>query len=624
MPPRVVALVLATVVVSCSDPAPTFVRDVAPILAANCASCHRPGQGAPFNLLSYADARPRAAEIAEATTERHMPPWLPEPVDPAFVGERRLRAEDIATLKGWAETGAVLGGTESPPVPDQSADIWAMGVPDLILRPARAFALQPGDTDVFRNLVIRTMIPADRFVRAVEFRPGDAPVHHAVLHLDRTASSRTRDGRDGQPGFDGMGATGTQEPDGHFLGWAPGRGPIVSAEGRPWQLERGTDFVLELHLIPQEAQVGVQPTVAVFFDKAPQAEPPLMLKMGSKAIDIPAGAADYAISDRYVLPVDVTLLSLYPHAHYLGKDMQVHAILPGGATRTLLHIPRWNFHWQQDYRFTTPIVLPRGTALVMRFTYDNSDGNPENPSRPPVRVMAGPRSTDEMGNLLLQIVPASVADRARLLADAATREAAANVVVAELMVRAFPGRGEHLTFLGASYVEVGRVAEGIAALTSALRLDPDSWNARNEMGGALLKAGRVAEAVSQFQHAARLDPANAYVHFNLGKALVASGAADGARAALTKALALNADFAPAHNELGVLLFARGQLAQALVHLRKAVDLSPESAIHHSDLGGALAQAGRVDEAITHLRRALAIDPDNAAARENLARLQRAR
>jgi Flp pilus assembly protein TadD len=346
--------------------------------------------------------------------------------------------------------------------------------------------------------------------------------------------------------------------------------------------------------------------------------------MGSKAIDIPAGATDYAITDTYVLPSDVTVLSVYPHAHYLGKDMQVRATLPNGSQRTLLRITRWNFHWQQDYRFTTPIALPRGTSIAMRFTYDNSDANPENPRHPPVRVMAGPRSIDEMGNLLLQLVPASAADRTRLQSDATAREAAANVAAAELMARTGPNSAENLTFLGASYVDVGRLDEGIAALTKAIALNPDSGNAHNELAGGLLKAGRAPEAVREFRLAARFSPSDPYVHFNLAKALMAANAPDAAKAALVRALALNPDFPEAHDELGVWLFARGRVTEAIEHLRRAAALAPDSAIAHSDLGGALAQAGKRDEALGHLRRALSIDPGNAAARENLARLERRR
>jgi Flp pilus assembly protein TadD len=607
---------------SANKATPTFSRDVAPILAANCATCHRPGQGAPFNLLTYADARARAADIATVTSARAMPPWLPDPIVPAFVGERRLTPEQIETLHRWAETGAAEGDPMPPAARAGPSTQWTLGTPDLVLRPARAYALSPGTEDVFRNLVIRTSIPADRFVGAIEFRPGDAPVHHAVLHLDRTAGARAKDGGDGQPGFAGMGAMGTQEPEGHFVGWAPGRGPIVSAEGRPWRLARGTDLVLELHLIPQPGAVPVQPTVALFFAESTASVPALMLKMGSNAIDIPAGATDYAISDRYTLPVDVALLSLYPHAHFLGKRMQVHALLPDGTTRTLLHIRRWSFHWQQDYRFSAPVPLPRGTTVVMQFTYDNSEANNDNPNRPPIRVRSGQRSTDEMGNLLLQLVPASRPDRRLLERDVARRAADANVAAAEQMVRDDPKSAEHLTFLGASYTEVDRLAEGIAALRGALRLDPSYWKAHHELGGALFKSGKVPESVAEFQEAARLRPDEPSVQFNLGKTLAAIGSTAAGKAALARALVLNPDFADAHDEVGVLLFAGGQVSEALRHFRKAVELAPESSTFHGNLGGALAQAGKVTEALTHIQIALSLDPDNADARENLKRLQR--
>jgi Flp pilus assembly protein TadD len=603
---------------------PTFSKDVAPILRAHCVTCHRPGQGTPFNLETYTDAKSRADDIATATASRQMPPWLPDPVVPGFVGERRLASEQIATLRRWADSGRAEGDPLPPPVASPPVNEWSLGKPDLVLQPDRPYALGPAETDVFRNLVVRLSIPMDRFVRAVEFRPESAPVHHAVIHLDRTDASRNRDGQDGQPGFEGMGGTGTQDPEGHFLGWAPGRGAIVSAEGRPWRLPRGADIVLELHLIPKPTPTPVRPRLAIYFADRPENAPPIMFKMGSKPLDIPAGASRYQMTDEYTLPADVDLLSLYPHAHFLGKDMLVLAQLPAGSTRTLLHIPRWSFHWQQDYRFTQPLMLPSGTKILMRFTYDNSESNPDNPHHPPVRVMSGQRSTDEMGNLLLQFVPRSPADRAHLVRDLAAREAAGRVALAEQMVRANPASAEQLTALGASYADADRCQDAIPALESALRLDPASWKAHHELGGALFKCGRLSPAIAQLREAARLRPAESVVQFNLGKALSVSGAADAARAALTRAVTLNPQFAEAHEELGVLFFAEGRTQEAIRELRKAVELSEESAVAHSDLGGALAQAGQTAEAIVHLRRALALDPDNAAARDNLARLQRIR
>jgi tetratricopeptide (TPR) repeat protein len=475
---------------------------------------------------------------------------------------------------------------------------------------------------VFRNLVIRVPLAADRFVRAVEFLPGDAPVHHAVLHLDRSAASRLRDGRDGQPGFDGMGGMGTQEPDGHFVGWAPGRGPILSANGMPWRLARGTDLVLELHLLPGQTPISVQPTIGLYFADAAPSALPLMAKLGSKAIDIPAGARDYAIADRFTLPVDVDLLSVYPHAHFLGREMQVLALLPDGKTRSLLQIPRWSFHWQQDYRYTRPIPLPAGTTISMRFTYDNSDQNTDNPHHPPVPVTAGQRSTDEMGNLLLQVVPRSRADRARLMREFLAHDALLSVAGAEMVVRHHPDNADSQIQLGSSYVEVGRVADGIAHLELALKLDPRSSNAHNEMGGALMKLNRGPDAVAHFAQAVAIDPKDDRLVFNLGKAQAAAGRPAEAAASYEKALAINPDLAEAHDELGALLFASGRLDAAIAHLKRAVALAPDSEIALSDLGGALAQAGKKTEALEYLRRALEINPDYAPAKQNLERLSR--
>src|SRR4030095_3598786 len=167
----------------------------------------------------------------------------------------------------------------------------------------------------------------------------------------------------------------------------------------PWRLDRGADLVVQLHLLPAKTPVQVRPVHAMFVADTPPARSPLMIKMGSKAIDIPAGRRDYAITDAYELPVDVDVLSVYPHAHYLGKQKPAVAGLPDGSTRWLLRIDDWSFHWQQDYRYVTPIALPRGTRLAMKFTYDNSSDREDNPHKPPVPVVWGANSTDEMGDL---------------------------------------------------------------------------------------------------------------------------------------------------------------------------------------------------------------------------------
>jgi hypothetical protein len=266
-------------------------------------------------LLTFDEVRPRAARIAAAVGSRFMPPWLPDHGEPRFVDERRLTDDQIATITAWASNGAPEGERAGLVPPPPIAASWAMGTPDLIAKPQQPYTLAPGGHDVYRNLVIRLDTTTTRYVRAMEFLPGDAPVHHAVIRVDRSRLSRAEDGVDGQPGFDGMAAGGVQDPEGHFLGWAPGRGPIVAPDDLPWILTPGSDLVVELHLMPDAKPVVVQPTIGLYFTETPPRQSPVMIIMGSKAIDIPPDESDYWIEDRYELPVDVDVRSVYPHAH---------------------------------------------------------------------------------------------------------------------------------------------------------------------------------------------------------------------------------------------------------------------------------------------------------------------
>ena len=602
-------------------PAPTFTRDIAPIVFANCAPCHREGEAAPFTLLSYADAVKHADGIAMVTRRREMPPWLPERGEFPILGERRLTDQQIDAIQQWVKAGTPEGNPSELPKPPAWPDGWQLGKPDAVVPVDRPYTLRPGEEDVYRNLVVPTKLSADAFVRAVEFRTNGAPIHHAVIRVDRTPASRRRDGEDGQPGFDGMAWQGSQDPEGHFIGWAPGRGPIVAPDGMPWRLERGADLVVELHMLAPKKPVAIQPAIGLYFSAAPPERTPLTVKMGSKLIDIPAGQRDYTVTDSYELPVAVDLMSVYPHAHYLATDMLVTAALPGGGTKTLLHIPRWNFHWQQDYRYAAPIPLPPGTKVTMRYVYDNSDGNDENPHSPPVRVRLGPQSTDEMAELGLQLMPHSIADAARIVQSFAERDALANVDLGETRVRESPGNAEYRTFLGAAYLEVGRAADAIPHLEAAIRLDPRAASAYNDLGTALMEQRRLSEAMERFRRAAALAPRDEAIQFNLGNALNHASRFAEAEAAYQRSLALNPDYADAHANLGALLFSRGRGREALPHFQRAVELRPNSAVLHTNHASALAAAGRYPDALRHVRRALELNPDYAPARENLARLE---
>jgi Flp pilus assembly protein TadD len=621
--------IFAAVVTStaCQKAPPTFNRDIAPIVFKNCTPCHRTGQQAvPFTLLSYADAQKRADIIAKVTLERRMPPWPPDSVTPEFMARRGLTSEQIDLIQRWVQGGAPEGELATRPSPPQFKDGWESGKPDVVVTMKQPYMLEPrGEMhhDVFRNVVMRVPIETTKYVKTVEFLPGLAPVHHAVIRIDRTGESLRGDGKDGKPGFDGMTSVDVQSPDGHFIGWAPGRGPIVAPQGMPWRLDPGTDLVIELHLLPGSEPTPVEPQVGLFLTDEPPAHTPVMLIMGSRAIDIPAGDKEYAITDSYTVPGDVDLLSLYPHAHYLGKDMRVDAKLPDGTSRTLLHIAKWDFHWQQDYRYSSPVFLPRGTTIAMRFTFDNSNENPQNPHHPPIHVTFGGQSSDEMGNLGVQLLPRVSSDAAIMTRDFARKDALANVEGDEVLTKYDPNNAYRQMTMGRSYLYAGRFDDAIARLELSSQLDPKSAQTLNFLAAALFAKRSVPDAITRMRQATVLDPKDEHLQFNLGRMLNATGQFAEAQRALERALALNPKLAEAHQELGAVLFAQNRLDAALPHLFKAVELSPDSAGAQSDLGGALAQAGRTREAAEHLRRALAIDPANDAARQNLAILERA-
>lgn len=619
-----VLLIGCVIAGACGAAAPvTFNKDVAPIVFANCASCHRPGGDAPFSLLTYADAARHATAIAEQTRSRHMPPWLPEPGDVPISGVRRLSAGQIDTIQQWVRDGATEGAAADLPAPPTFSSDWQLGPPDAVLEMSRPYVLTPGDSDVYRNVVLPNVVPDDVFVRAVELRTNGSPIHHALIRVAPASAARRRDGEGGHTGFDGMSAEGLQDPPGQFLGWAPGRGPMQSPDGMPWRLARGTDLVVELHMIPSDRPVEIRPSVALYFSRTPPARAPVTAMMVSKEIDIPAGDANYVVTDRYELPVPVELIGLFPHAHYLGKEMLVTATAPGASVPiTLLHIKHWSFHWQQDYRYVKPVPLPKGTVIDLRFTYDNSAGNPDNPYHPPARVRVGSQSTDEMANLGLQLLTASPADTTTLLASFFRRDVLANIAAGEAGVRETPNSVTHRVQLGSSYLQTGRFAEAIPHLQHALRLEPSHAIAESLLGGAYMSLGRVPEALPHFQRSAHLAPDDERAHLNLADALEKSGRRSEAMAAYRRAVAINGDSFEAHVGLTALLVSAGNLNAALTHLRRIVTIRPTSADAHSDLGAVLADLGQREEAIRSLRRALELDPSHPQAREHLARLTR--
>ena len=566
----------------------TFNRDIAPIMFQACARCHRPGESGPFPLLTYADVKKHARQIEIVTRTRFMPPWLPERQSPSFSGELRLSDDQTALIKKWVDEGALEGDPRDLPAQPKFVEGWQLGKPDLVLKAARPFVLPVGGTDMYWNFIFPVPIEGTRWVKAVEIRPGDKRfVHHANILVDRQQNSRKKE-KEAGAGFEGMEIkieSETFDPDSHFLFWKPGTTPYVEPEGMALRLDKGTDLVLNVHLQPSGKPEIIEPTIGIYFTDRPATKFPMLLQLQNDAkLDIPAGDWNFVVTDDLTLPIDVDLLAIYPHAHYLGRDLTATATLPDGSVKTLIHIPQWDLNWQAVYRYEEPVFLPGGTTVRMRYVYDNSESNPLNPNHPPKRVQGGNRSKDEMAHFWMQVLPRNFDLQA----------------------------GDP------------RMALQEALARHDVEKDPADFEAHYNLAAMLQARGNMDEAITHYEWAVRLRPQDATANNALGGALVASGQRERAVPYLRRAIEAAPDYFDAHYNLGNALASADDFAGAAQEFRNAVRLSPNDADAHANLGSALAELGQFAEAKNEFERALAINPAHALARENLQQLQSTR
>ena len=396
----------------------TFAETIAPIVYTNCVTCHRPGEAAPFPLISYEDVAKRGALIAKVTESRYMPPWHAEPGFGEFVGERRLTDEQIATIAAWVKQGMPRGDeTKMPKLPQFPADGWRLGQPDLILEMPIAFEVPASGPDVFRNFVIPTKLIEDKWVRGIEFRPtARKVVHHALFAQVPGGSRANLDGVDGRPGFGGLSAVGFMDrTDPGLGGWVPGAQPAMFTDGIASRLPKGSDFLLQVHFHPSGKVESEKSLIGIYFAKdggqkdLASVQLPAVFGLGA-GIDIPPGEKQFTIKDSFTLPGDAKVYNAFAHAHYLAKQMKAEATLPDGSKRPLLWIKDWDFNWQDGYSYKKPFILPKGTRIDVVLTYDNSSDNPRNPISPPRRAIFGEQSFDEMGTVGFEVEIVNKAD----------------------------------------------------------------------------------------------------------------------------------------------------------------------------------------------------------------------
>ena len=404
---------------------PTFNEHIAPIVWKSCSGCHRPGEVAPFSLLTYADVKKRGRNMLTVVEDRYMPPWHPAPGFGSFRDDPRLSDEQIGTLRAWVKAGMPEGPPEKLGKPPTFTTGWQLGEPDMIVRTAGAFEVPAGGRDIYRNFAIPIGLPEDKWVTAIEVRPSArAVLHHVLIFLDEQREAQALDGKDGHAGFSGMRLQ--RSP---LIGsWAVGGLPSHLPEGLAIKLPKGSDLVLQSHLHPSGKKESETTVLGLHFADKPPTRTLVTIQLPpffgfTAGLDIPPGEADYRLRDTFTLPCDVDAVSIGGHAHMLCKSLQMFAELPDGKSTPLLKIDRWDFDWQNRYTFSSLVRLPKDALLRSELVYDNSNRNENNPNKPPKRVRWGRETTDEMGSITLLVVPADEKDLDALLSAVGKKNA---------------------------------------------------------------------------------------------------------------------------------------------------------------------------------------------------------
>lgn len=597
---------------------PTFATDVAPLVFEHCTPCHRSDGPAPFSFSSREDIERHAAQIVDVTKSGFMPPWLPASGYGNFEGARGLTSAQRKILADWVEADKPTGDLSQVPEAPTFADGWVLGTPDLELRASIAFEVPADGKDVYRNFVIPVPQGPPRFVQAVELRPGNPRIaHHAVMRVDVDGDAKRQDALDAEAGFDGMVLAGAKMPGGRFIGWTPGKAPDPGSAERSWLLVGGSDLVVQVHLRPSGKLESVQPQVGLHFAATPPTKRALAMELSSTAIDIEPGDEDYRVSDTFELPADVSVISVYPHAHYIGSRLEGYATLPDRSTRWLIKIDDWDFNWQDQYRFERPVHLPKGSVITMDYHYDNSAKNPHNPSSPPRRVVFGPDSTDEMAELILEIEPADPRNFAALDKAFLAEWLSAQIDTAERSLKIDPGDAKALATLAALLARGEQFDEAAERYTAALA-ESDDASTRVDFAIVLSKLQRPDDARVQLAAALKLEPEMARAYLVLGNLERVGGKLEAAVAAYRRCLKLDPAAVEAHNNLGIAREKQARPQLAATAFRDAVELSPGRALFRENLGRALEAAGEYDDALTAYRAALQRSPGSVKAMRGLA------
>ncbi|MFN0106154.1 MAG: ascorbate-dependent monooxygenase [Bryobacteraceae bacterium] len=379
----------------------TYSKEISRLFQAKCQGCHRSGDIAPFALDSYEAAKTWGEDIQRVVREKVMPPWKPVDAQGKFKNDFGLTDEDRRTILDWYKADAPEGDPAELPEPAADTGEWQLGEPDAVIRMPEIYDV-PRRKDIYRCFVAPTGFDEDVWLKSVQVAPGNRQVvHHVILYLDETGRSVELDAKDEEPGYECFGGPGDgiQIGPGTMLGgWVPGSRVGLLPEGVGLLVPKGARVIIQMHYFPAGRQHSDQTKVGLYVAKSSEKMSKRMvyLPLLNTRFRIPVGENDYEVSaSAPTLPADVYMV--VPHMHLLGKKIQVtKSNLFTRATETLIKIDDWDFNWQGFYSFVNPVRLGMLEQLRLSCRFDNSTGNPRNPSNPLKPVQWGEGTEDEM------------------------------------------------------------------------------------------------------------------------------------------------------------------------------------------------------------------------------------
>ncbi|MEP7270683.1 MAG: hypothetical protein ABI882_04230 [Acidobacteriota bacterium] len=378
---------------------PTFSQEIVRIFQKNCQTCHHVGDIAPFSLMTFADARPWSRSIREQVILHKMPPWKPTAGCGDFRETRGLTDDERAKIVAWVDGASPEGNPADLPVPLEFPDGWPLGEPDLVLSMNEDYT-PPTGGDIYRCFSLPVGLRGDRYVSAVDVRPGNRKiVHHMIGYLDPNGASVALDAADPGQGYTCFGGPGFSAT-GILNAWAPGARAIDEGDGIGIKLPKNARVVLQLHYHPSYPAEKDRTQIGLYFARSPVKKELNFLPLENKTFSIPAGAKRHEVTESVTIPAlsvyDSHIVSIAPHMHLLGREIGVDITRPSSQPECLVKIEDWDFNWQTFYHFKQPIAAPGGSRLKLTSYYDNSSDNPRNPNLPPKLVKYGEQTTDEM------------------------------------------------------------------------------------------------------------------------------------------------------------------------------------------------------------------------------------